>query len=114
MSAVMEFYRVTVELIQQLETSFGEREEHITNIELSLNQREALISEMIPPFTPKEVEVGRELVQLNSKLEKILETKKIMIQKDIKNIQTKKESNTKYVNPYHNVSTDGMFYDKRK
>lgn len=110
----MEFYRVTVDLIKQLETSLGKREEDITNIELSLNQREALIREMIPPFTPKEIEIGRELVQLNSKLEKMLETKKLMIKKDIKNLQTKKESNTKYVNPYRNVSTDGMFYDKRK
>lgn len=114
MSAVKQFYQLTIELIQLLGKPQGDRDEKITRVEELLNQREALMKEIIPPYTPEEAELGKKLIQLNARLTQLLQTEKISIQKDIKGLQTKKESNTKYVNPYQNLSTDGMFYDKRK
>jgi flagellar protein FliT len=114
MSAVKAFYQVTDKLIKLIEMSQGEREETINEIERLLDEREAWMKELVPPYIPEEIKIGQELIQLNSKLIKLLQTEKIEIQKDIKDLQTKKQSNTKYVNPYRNISSDGMFYDKRK
>lgn len=114
MSAVRQFYQLTIELIQQLGKPQGERDEKITRVEELLDQRDALMKEILPPYTPEEMELGKKLIQLNARLTQLLLTEKISIQKDIKGLQAKKESNTKYVNPYQNLSTDGMFYDKRK
>lgn len=112
MGAVSQFYELTVELIQIL-SSAEERDGKIERVQSLLDQRESLMKKMVPPYTPDEVELGQKLIQLNSRLMQLLQTEKILIQKDIKDLQTKKESNTKYVNPYQNLSTDGMFYDKR-
>lgn len=113
-SAVNQFYQLTIELIALLEKTVGERNDKITQVEMLLAQRESLMTQMVPPYTPEEVEVGQKLIQLDARLSKLLQAEKSYIQKDIKDLQTKKESNTKYVNPYQNLSTDGMFYDKRK
>nr|WP_251030266.1 flagellar protein FliT [Bacillus sp. ISL-35] len=93
--------------------STEDRDGKISRVEDLLDERESLMKEMIPPFSPDEVEVGKKLVQLNTRLMQLLQSEKISIQKDIKSLQAKKESNNKYVNPYDNLSTDGVFYDKR-
>lgn len=114
MSAVSEFYQLTIELIALLEKMSEERESKISQVELLLDKREALMTAIVPPYAPDEIEVGKKLIALNAKVAQLLQGEKIDIQKDIKDLQTKKESNTKYVNPYQSLSTDGMFYDKRK
>jgi flagellar protein FliT len=113
-SAVKHFHQLTIELIRLLEHRHAERDQKINMVGELLDQREDLMREIVPPYTPEEAELGKRIVQLNAKLDQLLKTEKISIQKDIKNLQAKKESNTKYVNPYQNLSTDGMFYDKRK
>lgn len=112
MGAVSQFYELTEELIRIL-SSAEERDGKIAQVQSLLDQRESLMKEMAAPYTPDEVETGQKLFQLNVRLMQLLQTEKTLIQKDIKDLQTKKESNTKYVNPYQNLSTDGMFYDKR-
>lgn len=112
MGPVSQFYERTEKLINILESA-DERDGKISRVEALLDERESLMKEMIPPFSPDEVEIGTKLVQLNIRLMQLLQSEKIMIQKDIKNLQAKKESNTKYVNPYESLSTDGVFYDKR-
>lgn len=114
MSVVIQFYQLTLELIELLEKSAEERETKISQVERLLTQREALMAEIVPPYAPNEIEVGKMLLALNAKVAQLLQGEKTDIQKDIKDLQAKKESNTKYVNPYQNLSTDGMFYDKRK
>lgn len=114
MSAVIEFHQLTTELIQLLETAEMDRDGKIARTEELLSQREALMKSITPPYSPEEVEVGKQINQLNMKLSQHLQTEKASVQKDIKGLQTKKETNTKYVNPYQSFATDGMFYDKRK
>lgn len=114
MSAVLQFHQLTNELIQLLENADLDREDKITRTEEVLSQREALMTEIVHPYTPEEMKAGKEINQLNVKLAKLLKAEKAEVQRDIKGLQSKKESNTKYVNPYQNLSTDGMFYDKRK
>nr|WP_285848048.1 MULTISPECIES: flagellar protein FliT [unclassified Mesobacillus] len=101
-------------MIQLLENAGVERDNKIPMVEELLNQRETLILAIQPPYSPEEMEIGRKLNQLNGRLSQLLKLEKAAVQKDIKYLQNKKESNTKYVNPYQNISSDGMFYDKRK
>jgi flagellar protein FliT len=110
---VSQFYKLTTQLIQLLESE-EERDGKITQIESLMDRREQLMNEMIPPYTSEEIKLGQKIIQLNTKLSQLLQAEKKIIQKDIKALQAKKESNTKYVNPYQSFSTDGIFYDKRK
>lgn len=114
MSRIRQFHQYTIELIKLLEDSKVNRDEKINQVERLLSQREGLINQIIPPYTPEEVEVGEKMNQLNFRLLQLLLAEKASVQKDIKGLQTKKETNNKYVNPYQDLSTDGMFYDKRK
>ncbi|WHX40214.1 flagellar protein FliT [Mesobacillus sp. AQ2] len=114
MSSIKQFYKLTTELIQFLEKSEEERDEKITHVEDLLNQREYIMKDINPPYTTEETELGKEIVKLNTKLARLLQDEKASVQKDIKDLQIKKNSNTRYVNPYQSLSTDGMFYDKRK
>lgn len=114
MSVVKQFYKLTIELVQLLEKRQEERDVVITQIEELLNQREHLMKSMVPPYTIEDGKLGKEIVKLNTKLASLLLDEKASIQKDIKDLQFKKNSNTKYVNQYQSLSTDGMFYDKRK
>ncbi|WP_144478035.1 flagellar protein FliT [Cytobacillus oceanisediminis] len=114
MSAVKKFHEATTELIHILQNSQGELDEKISKVEEFLDRRDELVKEISPPYTLEESELGKQIIQLNARLEQLLKAEKGSIQKDIKNLQAKKQSNTKYVNPYQSLSTDGMFYDKRK
>jgi flagellar protein FliT len=113
-SAVIEFYRLTSQLIELLEKPHMDRDQKIAQAESLIDQRETVMKGIFPPYTPEEAELGKELIQLDARLTRLLQAEKGLIQMDIKGLQTKKESNTKYVNPYQNLSTDGMFYDKKK
>ncbi|WP_102264373.1 flagellar protein FliT [Mesobacillus jeotgali] len=114
MSAVKQFYRLTNQLIELLEKSQTDRDQKIAQTESLLDQRETVMKGIFPPYTSEEAELGKELIQLDARLTRLLEADKDLIQKEIKGLQAKKESNAKYINPYQNLSTDGMFYDKRK
>lgn len=111
---VLQFYDLTIKLIQLLEKYPGKRDDKIAQIEMILSQREELMKVMVPPFTHEEVEVGKNIIQLNSRLTQLLQSEKTTIQKELKDLKKKKETSIKYVNPYQNLLTDGMFYDKRK
>jgi flagellar protein FliT len=50
---------------------------------------------------------------LNQQVDRLLMLQKQEIQRDIQEINKKKQSSNKYTNPYENLSIDGMFYDKR-
>lgn len=114
MSAVKQFYQLTIELIQLIEKPQEGRDDKITQVEAFLNQREHLMKDINPPYTTEETVLGKEIVKLNTRLAQLLQGEKASIQKDIKELQVKKDSNTKYINPYQSLATDGMFYDKRK
>ena len=115
MNPVKEFYELTIQIIELMENS-GEqdRDSKIEKIEGMLQKREALMVEIKPPFSSEENELGKKIIELNKKLEGLMETEKVLIQKDIKDLNIKKQSNKKYTNPYQSLSTDGMFYDRKK
>ncbi|WP_336990205.1 flagellar protein FliT [Bacillus infantis] len=113
MSTVERLYVLTAGLIEKLEQG-DERDEKIGWIEAALEEREQLMKEVQPPYSEGEKALGKKLLDLNIRLSQLLQKEKALIQKDIKSLSIKKESNNKYVNPYQSMATDGMFYDKRK
>ncbi|CAM3979325.1 flagellar protein FliT [Mesobacillus zeae] len=114
MSAVETFYAHTASMVDLLESGEIDRDEKISAVEMLLEKREGLMAAMVPPYTEKEQILGQQLISLDQKLTKLLSSELAGIQRDLKGLNEKKESNMKYVNPYQNMSIDGMFYDQRK
>jgi flagellar protein FliT len=113
MRPVERLYSLTAGLIEKLEQG-NDRDEKIGWIEGALEERDQLMKEVQPPYSEGEKALGKKLLDLNIRLSQLLQKEKALIQKDIKGLSIKKESNNKYVNPYQSMATDGMFYDKRK
>ncbi|MFD6439764.1 flagellar protein FliT, partial [Peribacillus sp. NPDC060186] len=90
-----------------------DRDRKIEKVEVLLEEREKSISEIQPPFSDSEQDLGKKLIELNEKVSQLLEEQKVEIQHDMKQLSVTKESTNKYVNPYQSLSTDGVFYDKR-
>jgi flagellar protein FliT len=107
------FYDLTVQLIE-LYLADGDRDERIEETERLLSLRQEAIGLVVAPSTDAERELLKKCQQLNEHLNGLMNKEKQIIQKDIKGLQHKKESANKYVNPYHNVNPDGMFYDRKK
>ncbi|WP_071460818.1 hypothetical protein [Bacillus massilinigeriensis] len=114
MCSISSYHEYTVTMIDLLQSKGIERDEKIAAIENLLEQRESLLGSIRPPFTTEEAELGRRLVFLERKLEDLLSKEFSAIQFDIRELQNKKESNRRYINPYGNLSVDGVFYDQRK
>lgn len=115
MNAVQQFYDTTVELIRLLENEQLTRDEKIEQTAKLLSAREGLMKQMKPPFSSEEEKLGRQLIALNQKLQKLLETEKSGIQRDMLILKKQKETNKKYTDPYESlVTVEGGFYDKRK
>lgn len=109
------FHDISTELLTVLQDQkIADRDERIDRIMQLLDQREELLSQIQPPFSDEEIQLGRQSMILNQHLDQLLLLQKQEIQRDIKELNQKKKTSNKYTNPYENLSTDGMFYDKKK
>ena len=109
------FHDVTAELLTVLQDqTIVERDERIDRITKLLDRREEFLSHIKPPFSDEELQLGRQSMLLNQQVDQLLLLQKQEIQRDIKELNQKKKSSNKYTNPYENLATDGMFYDKKK
>ena len=96
------------------QTSEEQREETITKINKSLDDRDKLQSHISPPFTPEEDVYGKELIKLEADVQKKLELFRNQIRLAISETQSKKGTMKNYINPYSNVARDGTFYDTKQ
>lgn len=113
MESLKAFYETTVQLIELLKNDALDRDIRIEKIQNLLDRREEILKSIHPPFSQPEEELGRQLVELNHEVDKLLQNQKQDIQQDIKQLNIQKKSNHKYTNPYKSLSIDGVFYDKR-
>ncbi|MRH41980.1 flagellar protein FliT [Aquibacillus halophilus] len=91
------------------------RQETIDEISDLLEKRQQLLEEIKPPYTEKEKEVGQSLLPKNQEIQVRLESIFTQVKNDMGALKKKKSSNTKYTNPYQNLSNfDGMFLDHKK
>ncbi|MFF2457991.1 flagellar protein FliT [Peribacillus simplex] len=108
------FHDLTAELLAVLEDrTITERDDKIERVTKLIDRREGLLSQINPPFTGEEQQLGRAVLLLNQQVDHLLKLQKQEIQRDIQEINKKKRSSNKYTNPYEGLSVDGMFYDKR-
>ncbi|WP_102028695.1 flagellar protein FliT [Salirhabdus sp. Marseille-P4669] len=116
MSAVIQLHEKTANLHEQLKQDSTEkdREELISEITIFVNERDELLKAIKPPFTEKEMNLGKEILVMDQQIQEVLQRLLSGLKGSMKDIQNKKRNNRKYVNPYQNVSTvDGMFFDKK-
>lgn len=106
---------VTTELFNELrDRTIVDRDDRIDRITQLLDRREEFLSQIKPPFSDEEFQLGRQSMILNQQVDQMLLLQKQEIQRDIKELNQKKKTSNKYTNPYQNLATDGMFYDKKK
>ncbi|WP_057911991.1 flagellar protein [Peribacillus muralis] len=111
---IQAFHDLTAELLAVLEDmTFAERQDKIESITELIERREYILVQIKPPFTDAEQQLGRRTMVLNQQIDSLLKLQKQEIQRDILEINKKKKSSNKYMNPYESLSIDGMFYDKR-
>ena len=94
MNSIQSFYELTVQMIELLENR-GEqdRDSKIEKIEMMLDKREALMVDIKPPFSSKDDQLGKSIIELNKNLERLIAAEKVLIQKDIKELNMKKLKN---------------------
>ncbi|UFT98539.1 hypothetical protein KO561_15245 [Radiobacillus kanasensis] len=92
-----------------------QREGLIGTITELIDKREVIIQNVKPPFTNEESKMGKKLVEIDKEIEAKLQSIFYQVKSDISTLKEKKKSNTKYTNPYKQLSNhDGMFMDHRK
>lgn len=111
--------QVSAKLFQLLEkVPKGEqREEFLVEVDLLLEQRgkvlEALRDENVH-FT-KENKIHNMLIDLDKGIRERLDLVMQAVKNDMKNLQTAKQKEQQYINPYSSVRVmDGKYYDKKK
>jgi flagellar protein FliT len=107
------FFDLTVQLVK-LYQSEGEREVRIGEVERLLSLRDEALKNPSALLNDSDKELFEKCKQLNEHLNGLMNNEKQTIQKDMKELKTKKVSTNKYVNPYENYSPDGIFYDRKK
>ncbi len=112
-SGLQLFFDLTVQLIKLYQTD-EDRDERIQETERLLALRDEVMKNATPPSNDAERELVQKCKQLNDHLNGLMNQEKLNIQKDMRDLKTKKDSTNKYVNPYSNYNPDGMFYDRKK
>lgn len=115
MEVLKQYIETSKELKTLLEKEFSaeERDTHIQKTEELLNTRQLLLNQF-PDLSALQESAKAAIVQLEKEVQALMEKQKEQIKKDIKTLQVKKQKNQQYADPYGDLSTDGMFLDKKK
>lgn len=117
MKPLLALHEVTKQLRDLLaEPIVAKNRDHIIEeINRLIEKRGKMMEDVYPPFTEKDKEIGRNIVDLNMQIEKKMELLFEEIKQDMKQVNKQKQSNRSYVNPYRNMtSTDGMYHDSKQ
>ncbi len=111
----------TFDVTKQLEEVLSEkingkdRDTVIDQVNHLVEQRGDLLSEISPPYSEAEKQLGKELVKLNEQIQEKMNHLFHDLKVEMKQVKKQKKSNRTYVNPYENVKTmDGMYMDSKK
>lgn len=110
-------YDLTVSLyayLQQEDRKKEDRELTIEKVEKLLEERQALLEQMKPPYSDVDRELGGEIALYDEKINTLFKATLNDIKRDMTMLKHKKQQNNKYENPYASSYGDGMFFDKRK
>lgn len=115
MEALVQFIKKTKELEKILDEQIPseDREEYLIKIQELLDERQKHLSEF-PDLSALREHTKLELMELEKKINSLMEQQKENIKKDLRTLQLKRKKNKQYSDPYGNFSIDGMFLDKKK
>ncbi|WAA12015.1 flagellar protein FliT [Fervidibacillus halotolerans] len=115
MNPLKQFYLLTAELIRLLEESdANHRDETIQRMNELFEKREEVLKQIAPPFSRGEKQLAEQVMKLNEKLVRLMSEEKNNIRSELEKVRQQKKVQQKYVNPYAQLQTDGIFYDKKK
>lgn len=113
--AFVNWKRATENLLMLTEEKDEEkRDETIAKINQLLELRDQLQTQIGAPFTKEEEVLGKELIDLETTLQKKLASYTESIRRDIAVSQSKKSNMKSYINPYQNMARDGAYYDTKQ
>ncbi|MFO1444450.1 flagellar protein FliT [Bacillus sp. Bva_UNVM-123] len=115
MENLVAFIKKTKDLLAHLQSEFStdEREAYIEKVQQLLDERGQLLSHM-PDLHSLKDSSKDELIKLETKIQSLLENRQNEIKKDLQILQLQKKKTSKYVDPYGDISFDGMYLDKKK
>lgn len=97
------------------EITSEKREEIIEEINRLVEQRSTEMSEIVPPYTKHEKQLGQEIVFLSMAIEKEMNQLFDDLKQEMKKVKKQKDTNRSYINPYGKItSTDGMYVDSKQ
>lgn len=115
MNAVESCFTITRELLMMLNaTEKADRDRLIEQILALIDKRERLLTDIQPPFSNHDQELGQKMVKMNKAIDEKLALLRQEIKRDMNGIKQKKTTVRKYANPYENLQADGVYFDKRK
>jgi len=97
------------------ETYDGDRDSLINQATGLIDERGILMEKLIAPFSEEEMQMGKLLIPLNSKIEQRMNMLFNELKLEMKELKQQKRSKQQYKNPYKDVEVmDGMFVDSKK
>lgn len=117
METLKKVYQITIEINKLLEgqDTTIERQQMIEQISSLIEKRGEYLQFIQPPYTESEKTIGREIVQLNKKMEAKMNALFTELKQEMQQMKQQRKSTQSYINPYRDVQTmDGMFMDKKK
>lgn len=102
--------------IEQLVDSYDRerRDEWITQLKKSLQTRGRLIRRLDGANPPEDRTVGDQIVAMNRRIDAALQSVRQEIARDMSGFRQRKQTVSRYRNPYTGPTKDGMYLDKKK
>lgn len=112
-----EVYRITKKLKETLSSinEFdGNRDNLIEQVNELIDRREKIIRQLNRPYSTEEMEIGRQIINMNEEIKEKMDLLYQSVKNDMKHVQKKKVQNYSYLKPYGNFKTiDGMYLDNK-
>lgn len=110
-------YEITEEMMELVnqDITAKDRESVIEKLNELLLRREKMIHSISEPYSLEEKQLGERLIPLNESVHKKMKRIFTNLKEEMQQMQKKKSTNQRYVNPYRNVQVmDGMYMDRKK
>lgn len=117
MNRLESIYDLTKQLDSLLDQEIPQeqRADVIEKINQLTEERGRQMVRLEPPFSMDEKQTGEKLIPLDTQINARLEEIFTNLKGEMRTVKKQKTSNSKYVNPYQNLSSlDGMFLDHKK
>lgn len=115
MNRMQAYNDVSLELLYLLQNlpPIKEDDDYVQPLNELLQKREVLLEVIKPPYSEEEKVIGKSLVQLDIKIQQLLQNRKVRISEEMMKIKQSKKVNKAYANSFQAPSLDGTYYDKR-